>query len=178
MMELKGSKTEKNLLAAFAGESMARTRYNIYASKAKKEGYEQIADVFQMTADNEKEHAERMLHLLEGLGDTKANLKAGVDGEHEEWSKIYQESAEVATQEGFTNIAKFFELLGSVEKEHEKRFQTLLDRIQNDEVFSSSESIYWQCRNCGYIYEGNEAPEFCPLCGHSRGYFERKKENY
>ncbi len=115
-MELKGSKTEKNLLAAFAGESMARTRYNIYASKAKKEG--------------------------------------------------------------FTNIAKFFELLGSVEKEHEKRFQTLLDRIQNDEVFSSSESIYWQCRNCGYIYEGNEAPEFCPLCGHSRGYFERKKENY
>lgn len=178
-MELKGSKTEQNLLAGFAGESMAKNRYEFYASQADKEGYEQIADIFRETAWNERSHAKNMLQYCEGIGDTLKNLKAAAYGEHEEWSVIYKESAEVAREEGFEQIAKFFDYVSSVEKEHEERFNRLAQRVESQTVFKEdSETQVWICRNCGYIHVGKEAPKGCPLCKHPQAYFERKADNY
>ena len=177
-MELKGSKTEANLWKAFAGESMARNKYTYFASKAKKEGYEQIAAIFEETAGNEKEHAKLWFKELGGIGDTAANLKAAAEGENEEWVDLYPHFADVAEQEGFPAVALTFRNVAKVEAEHEKRYRKLLENVENGTVFSDSEEIEWQCRNCGYVYRGKTAPEACPACAHPRAYFERKKNNY
>ncbi len=177
-MDLKGSKTWENLHAAFAGESMARNKYTYYASAAKKEGYEQIAAIFQETADNEKEHAKMEYKFLEGIGDTKANLRDAANGENYEWTKMYKEFAEVAQQEGFTEIAAFFEKVATVEAEHEKRYLTLLDNVEQGKVFKKETKVRWQCRNCGYVYEGTEPPAVCPVCRHPQAFFQVKPENY
>lgn len=177
-MEFKGSKTEQNLLAGFAGESMARTRYDIYGGEAKKQGYEQIAAFFYETANNEKEHAKMMLKFLSGIGDTKDNLKAGVDGEHEEWSEIYKKSAEIAEEEGFKEIAVFFRKLCEVERHHEERYSELLKKVESDTVFKEDEETEWVCRNCGYVHKGKNAPEICPVCKHPKAFFEREAKNY
>ena len=171
-MELKGSKTEKNLLAAFAGESQARNKYTYFASKAKKEGYEQIAAIFREAADNEKEHAEREFKFLKGIGDTKANLKAAAEGENYEWTSMYPEFGKTAREEGFEEIARVFEEIGKVEKEHEKRYKKLLENIEQGRVFKRESPVKWKCRNCGYIYEGTEAPKLCPACAHPQSYYE------
>lgn len=184
-MNLKGSKTEKNLLAAFAGESQARNRYTYFASQARKEGYQQIAAIFLETADNEKEHAKREFKFLEGgeveitgsfpagiIGDTKTNLKSAAEGEHYEWTEMYPSFAKTAREEGFTKIACVFEAIAKVEKEHEKRYLTLLKNIEEGKVFKSEKVVKWKCRNCGYIHEGKEPPEECPSCAHPQGYFE------
>ena len=177
-MDLKGSKTEKNLWAAFAGESQARNKYSYYASRAKKDGYVQISNIFQETADNEKEHAKIWFKLVEGIGDTMSNLKAAAAGEHEEWTSMYPEFAKTAREEGFEKIAKLFEAVAEIEKEHEKRYQLLLENIEKDKVFKKDEQIIWQCLNCGYVCKGAEAPETCPVCDHPRSFFQKIADNY
>ena len=180
MPELKGSKTEKNLMEAFAGESQARNEYTFFASKAKKEGYEQIAAIFQETADNEKEHAKIWFKLLHD-GDvptTTENLKAAADGENFEWTDMYDRMAKEAREEGFTKIAYLFEAVGKIEKEHEERYKKLLDNVNGELVFSKDGDKIWKCRNCGHIVIGKEAPKVCPVCAHPQAYFEIKNENY
>ena len=179
-MELKGSKTEKNLMEAFAGESQARNKYTYYASKAKKEGYEQIAAIFQETADNEKEHAKIWFKLLNDgkIPTTTENLKAAADGENYEWTDMYDRMAREAKEEGFDNIAYLFEAVGKIEKEHEARYKKLLENIEGDLVFSRDGDRIWKCRNCGHIVIGKQAPEVCPVCAHPKSYFEINAENY
>lgn len=177
-MELKGSKTEKNLLAAFAGESEARNKYTYFASVAKREGYEQISGVFLETADNEKEHAKMWAKFLGLIGDTKQNLEEAAKGENYEWTSMYKEFAETAREEGFNEIADYFEEVGEVEAEHEKRYLQLLDRLNKGEVFKRPETIRWRCRNCGYIHEGPEAPKVCPACAHPQAFYEPAANNY
>ena len=179
-MELKGSRTEKNLQIAFAGESQARNKYTYYASKAKKEGYEQIAAIFQETADNEKEHAELWFKYLHDgkVPSTIDNLKDAAEGENYEWTEMYKEMAQVAREEGFKEIAAKFELVGKIEKEHEARYLALLEKVKENRVFISEDVVIWKCRNCGHIHVGKEAPELCPTCKHPKSYFERQAKNY
>ncbi|MDR2343399.1 MAG: rubrerythrin family protein [Spirochaetaceae bacterium] len=179
-MELKGSKTEANLQAAFAGESQARNKYTYYASKAAKEGYEQIAAIFLESAENEKEHAKMWFKALHGdaVPDTVTNLKDAADGENYEWTDMYDSFAKTAREEGFTKIATLFEGVGEVEKEHEARYRKLLANIENDLVFSRDGDAIWQCRNCGHIAIGKKAPEVCPVCSHPKAYFQIRPENY
>ena len=179
-MELKGSQTEKNLMEAFAGESQARNKYTYFASKAKKEGYEQIAAIFQETADNEKEHAKIWYKLLQGgeVGSTIENLKAAAQGENFEWTDMYDRFAKTAKEEGFDRIAYLFEAVGKIEKEHEERYLKLLENIEDGKVFSAGEFKIWKCRNCGHIVVGTDAPAVCPVCNHPQSYFEIKAENY
>ncbi|MDA8098265.1 MAG: rubrerythrin family protein [Nitrospiraceae bacterium] len=191
MKSLKGTKTEQNLLAAFAGESQARNRYNFFASVARKEGYEQISALFTETADNEKEHAKRFFKFLEGgmaeftasfpagrIGTTAENLAAAAEGEHEEWTKLYPGSADVADKEGFPDVAAAFRYISAVEVKHEKRFRTLLENVIKSSVFKKDKPTTWKCRNCGYHHEGAEAPEVCPTCLHKKSFFELLAENY
>ena len=179
-MELKGSKTEQNLMTAFAGESQARNKYSYYASKAKKEGYEQIAAIFEETAGNEKEHAKMWFKLLHdgGIPDTMTNLRDAANGENYEWTEMYDEFAKVAREEGFDAIARKFELVAAVEKNHEERYLKLLSNIENNEVFNKDESVVWVCRNCGHVHVGKMAPKMCPTCAHPQSYFELRSENY
>lgn len=179
-MELKGSKTEQNLLTAFAGESQARNKYTYYASKAKKEGYEQIAAIFQETADNEKEHAELWFKYLHDgkVPTTEVNLLDAAEGENYEWTDMYRHMAEVAREEGFKEIATKFELVGKIEKEHEERYRALLEKVKAEKVFVSEDVVIWKCRNCGHIHVGKAAPEICPTCSHPKSYFERQAKNY
>ncbi len=179
-MNLSGTKTEKNLMEAFAGESQARNKYTYFASKAKKEGYEQIAAIFLETADNEKEHAKLWFKLLNGgdIGSTKENLLSAAEGENFEWTDMYDRFAKEAREEGFDYIANLFEGVGKIEKEHEERYRKLLDNVENGLVFSKDGDKIWKCRNCGHICIGKEAPEICPVCAHPRAYFEIKAENY
>lgn len=177
-MELKGSKTEKNLMEAFAGESQARNKYTYFASVAKKEGYEQIAALFLETAENEKEHAKIHFKYLNGISDTKANLAAAAAGENYEWTDMYDRMAKEADEEGFTEIAAKFRGIGAIEKEHEARFRRLLENVENGEVFKRGSITIWKCRNCGHIVVGIEAPKVCPVCNHAQSYFEVKAENY
>jgi rubrerythrin len=191
MKSIRGTKTEKNVLLSFAGESQARNRYSFFASQAKKEGYEQIAAIFLDTADNEKEHAKIFFKLLEGgmaeitgefpagvIGDTKANLKAAAEGEMFENTRIYPGFAAIAENEGFPEIAKTFERISSVEKGHENRYRALLKNVENGTVFKRDNKVFWRCRNCGYIHEGTEAPVECPACQHEQAYFEILNEMY
>ena len=180
MKELKGSKTEKNLWEAFAGESQARNKYTYFASKAKKDGYEQIAAIFQETADNEKEHAKIWYKLLHG-GDvptTTDNLKTAAEGENYEWTDMYDRMAKEAREEGFNDIAALFEMVAKIEKEHEERYRKLLENVEGDLVFSRDGDVIWKCRNCGHIVIGKKAPEICPVCQHAKSFFEIKAENY
>jgi rubrerythrin len=180
MTELKGSKTEANLLAAFAGESQARNKYTYYASKAKKEGYEQIAELFTETANNEKEHAKIWFKLLhEGdIPGTEVNLRDAASGENYEWTKMYAEFAKIAREEGFVKIALLFEKVGAIEKEHEERYLALLKRLENGSVFKRDEEIVWQCANCGHIHKGLNALELCPVCNHPKAFFKQLAVNY
>ena len=179
MADLKGTKTEANLQAAFAGESQARNKYTYFASKAKKDGYVQIAAIFEETANNEKEHAKLWYKLLHGgIGSTEENLKAAADGENFEWTDMYQTFAKEAREEGFEEIAKLFEGVGAIEKEHEERYRQLLANIEGDVVFSKEGDVVWQCANCGHICVGRKAPEVCPVCAHPQDYFQVKAENY
>ena len=179
-MELKGSKTEANLMAAFAGESQARNKYTYYASKAKKEGYEQIAEIFEETAGNEKEHAKLWFKALHNgeVPSTLENLKDAANGENYEWTEMYKEFAETARNEGFTEIANLFEKVGEIEKHHEERYRKLINNIENKVVFSKDEDAIWICRNCGHVVIGKYAPEVCPVCNHPQSFFELKSENY
>ena len=177
-MELKGSKTEANLWKAFAGESMARSKYDFFASKAKKEGLEQIAAFFQETAGNEKEHAKIWFKELGGIGDTAANLLSAAEGENEEWTCMYKEMAETAREEGFAKLAYLFEGVGKIEKEHEERYLALLKNIEDGVVFKRDEPVKWQCANCGHEHVGTEALQMCPICAHPLAYFQVKAENY
>ncbi|MCI8331107.1 MAG: rubrerythrin family protein [Bacilli bacterium] len=179
-MELKGTKTEANLLAAFAGESQARNKYDYAASQAKKEGYEQIASIFEETARNEKEHAKMWLKLVNGgkIGSTSDNLKAAAEGENYEHTDMYKEFAQVAREEGFNDIADLFDGVAAIEKEHEERFLTLLKNLESDMVFKSGEETIWVCRNCGHVYRSKEALDVCPVCKHGKAYQERKANNY
>lgn len=190
MKSIKGTQTEKNLLTSFAGESQARNRYTFFASAAKKEGYEQIAAIFTETADQEKEHAKKMFKWLEGgcveitasypagvIGTTAENLKAAAAGENEEWTKDYPHFADVAEEEGFPEIAHMYRMISIAEKGHEERYLAFLKNINADRVFRKDGKVVWQCRNCGFIYEGEEAPERCPACAHPQAYFEVKKTN-
>jgi rubrerythrin len=179
-MELKGSKTEANLMAAFAGESQARNKYTYYASKAKKDGYVQIANIFEETAANEKEHAKMWFKLLNGgaIPSTVENLKDAAEGENYEWTDMYAGFAEVARKEGFDEIANLFEGVAKIEKEHEDRYRKLLANIEGDLVFSREGDCVWQCTNCGHIVVGKKAPEVCPVCSHPQAYFQIKAENY
>ena len=179
-MDLKGSKTEQNLMAAFAGESQARNKYTYFASKAKKEGYEQIAAIFEETANNEKEHAKMWFKLLEGgdIKSTASNLKAAAEGENYEWTDMYASFAKTAKEEGFERIAFLFEEVAKIEKEHEERYKKLLNNIEDELVFSSDGDAIWICRNCGHIVVGKSAPKVCPVCNHPQSYFERKANNY
>lgn len=191
MKSLKGTQTEKNLLTAFAGESQARMRYTMFSSTAKKEGFEQIAAIFMETAEQEKEHAKKFFRHLEGgmveitasypagvVGTTAENLKAAAAGEHEEWAADYPHFADVAEAEGFANVAATFRKVALVEEQHEKRYLRLLEKVEADKVFARDEEIAWQCRNCGYIHYGKEAPKACPVCAHPQAYFEEEKQNY
>ncbi len=191
MKTLKGTKTEKNLLTAFAGESQARNRYTYFSSQARKESYQQIMGVFLETADNEKEHAKRLFKFLEGgeveikasfpaglIGDTKENLQVAAAGENYEHTEMYPEFANVAEKEGFQKIASVFRAIAVAERQHEKRYLNLLENMEKDRVFKRERVVKWKCRNCGYLYEGTEAPEECPACAHSRSYFELLGENY
>ncbi|UCB52821.1 MAG: rubrerythrin family protein [Candidatus Zixiibacteriota bacterium] len=191
MKSIKGTRTEKNLLTAFAGESQARNRYTYFASKAKKQGYEQISEIFLETADNEKEHAERLFKFLEGgdaevsatfpagvIGETKDNLKASAAGENYEHTTMYPEFAKVATEEGFKEIAQVFMSIANAEKQHEKRYLGLMANIENGTVFKRDKPVKWRCRNCGYIHEGTEPPDECPACAHAKGYYELLCENW
>ncbi len=179
-MNLKGSKTEANLQAAFAGESQARNKYTYFASKAKKEGFEQIAAIFLETAENEKEHAKMWYKLLNGgeINSTAENLKDAAAGENYEWTNMYADFAKTAREEGFEDIAKKFEGVAKIEKEHEERYKKLLDNVTKELVFSKDGEKIWQCRNCGHICIGKEAPEVCPVCDHPKAYFQLKPENY
>ena len=178
-MNLKGSKTEKNLLEAFAGESMARNKYTCFASKAKKDGYVQISKIFEETADNEKEHAKMWFkYLHDGVPSTPENLKAAADGENFEWTDMYDRMAKEADAEGFTEIAEKFRMVGAIEKEHEARYRKLLANIEGGLVFSRDGDAVWQCANCGHIVIGPKAPEVCPVCDHPQSYFQLKPENY
>jgi len=177
-MELKGTKTEKNLMEAFAGESQARNKYTYFASVAKKEGYEQICEIFQKTADNEKEHAKMWFKELKGIGNTAQNLKAAADGENYEWTDMYEQFAKDAEEEGFVELAKKFRAVGQIERAHEERYRKLLNNIEMQAVFAKSEEKMWECRNCGHLVIGKEAPEVCPVCNHPQSYFEVRKENY
>ena len=178
-MELKGSKTEKNLLIAFAGESQARNKYTYYASKAKKEGYEQIAELFLETAENEKEHAKIWFKLLhDGVPSTVENLKDAAAGENYEYTEMYAEMAKVAKEEGFDDIAEKFLQVAAIEKHHEERYLALLERLNTQTVFIDEDVIVWKCRNCGHIHVGKNAPEKCPVCDHPQSYFERVNRNY
>lgn len=178
-MELKGSKTETNLLAAFAGESEARNKYTYFASKAKKDGYVQIARIFEETANNEKEHAKIWFKLLNGgIGSTEENLKAAAAGENYEWTDMYATFAKEAREEGFDDIARLFEQVAAIEKEHEARYLKLLANVENGMVFSKDGDTIWQCSNCGHVTIGKKAPEVCPVCAHPQAYFEVKAENY
>lgn len=179
-MELKGSKTEANLLAAFAGESQARNKYTFYASKAKSEGYQQIAAIFEETANNEKEHAKLWFKYLHGgeVGPTQEDLVDAAAGEHYEWTDMYPGFAKVAEEEGFTEIAATMRLIATVEKSHDERYQKLLQNLKEDIVFKAGEEVVWVCRNCGYIYVGKEAPKVCPACKHPQAFFERRATNY
>ena len=179
IMNLKGTKTETNLLTAFAGESQARNKYNYYASKARKEGLNQVADFFEETAGNEKEHAKIWFKLLhDGMPDTEANLLDAAAGEHDEWTDMYAGFAKIAKEEGFDKIAFLFEAVGTIEKEHEERYRQLLDKIKNGKVFKREEKRIWVCANCGYVYYGYEEPEKCPVCDHPKAYFAIKADNY
>ena len=177
-MELKGSKTEKNLWTAFAGESQARNKYTYFASVAKKEGYEQIAAIFLETAENEKEHAKMWFKELKELGNTAENLEAAADGENYEWTDMYEGFAVTAEKEGFPELAKKFRLVAAIEKHHEERYRALLQNVQLQQVFEKSEVKIWECRNCGHIVVGTKAPEVCPTCDHAQSYFEINAENY
>ncbi len=177
-MELKGSKTEKNLLAAFAGESQARNKYTFFASVAKKEGYEQLSAIFTETAGNEKEHAELWFKFLDGIADTAKNLEEAAAGEHYETTEMYPEFAREAREEGFAKIAAHFELVGKVEAEHEKRYLKLLENLNNGEIFKKGEPVVWRCRNCGHLHYGVAAPGVCPACSHPQAYFEVAAFNY
>ena len=179
-MELKGSRTEANLLAAFAGESQARNKYTYYASKAKKDGYEQIAAIFEETANNEKEHAKLWFKLLHdgGIPATTENLKDAAAGENYEWTEMYKEMAETAREEGFHALADAFAAVGKIEKSHEERYVKLAENLSNSEVFKRAQVKVWYCRNCGHLEYGTEAPQVCPVCGHPQAYFEIKAENY
>ena len=179
-MELKGSKTEQNLMTAFAGESQARNKYTYFASKAKKDGYEQIAAIFEESANNEKEHAKMWFKELNGgeIPSTEDNLQAAADGENYEWTEMYEEFARVAEEEGFLAIAKKFRGVAAIEKHHEERFLKLVDNINNNLVFKKDEEVVWICRNCGHVYYGKEAPAVCPICNHKQSYMEMKADNY
>ena len=179
-MELKGSKTEQNLMAAFAGESQARNKYSYFASKAKKDGYEQIAAIFEETANNEKEHAKMWFKLLEGgeIKSTVDNLNAAADGENYEWTDMYSDFAKTAKEEGFNHIAFLFESVAEIEKHHEERFRKLLKNIDDKLVFTDDGDTIWICRNCGHVVVGKDAPKVCPVCAHPQSYFERKADNY
>lgn len=191
MKSIKGTKTEQNLLKAFAGESQARMRYNYFASQAKKEGLEQIASLFEETAGNEKEHAKIFFKFLEGgpveitatypagiIGTTLQNLKASADGENEEWTELYPEFAKIAEEEGFKEVAAAFRMIATVEKAHENRYRTLYNNLEAGKVFVKDGKMTWKCRNCGYVHEGIKAPEKCPACQHPQAYFEIKESNY
>ena len=179
MAELKGTRTEANLQTAFAGESMARNKYTFFASKAKKDGYVQIAKIFEETAANEKEHAKIWFKLLNGgIDDTAANLKAAAEGENYEWIDMYATFAKEAREEGFDHIADLFELVGAIEKEHEERYRRLLRNVEDKLVFSRDGDCVWQCSNCGQIVVGRQAPEVCPVCAHPKAYFELKAQNF
>ncbi len=177
-MELKGSKTEKNLQTAFAGESQARNKYTYFASVAKKEGYEQIAEIFLKTADNEKEHAKLWLKELNGIGTTAENLKAAAEGENYEWTDMYDTFAKEAEEEGFTALAYRFRAVAAIEKAHEERYRALLSNVEMQKVFEKSEETMWECRNCGHLVIGKKAPAVCPVCAHKQSFFEVRKENY
>ncbi|MBP5686924.1 MAG: rubrerythrin family protein [Clostridia bacterium] len=178
MNKYSGTQTEKNLLAAFAGESQARNKYTYFASKAKKEGYEQISAIFLKTADNEKEHAKLWFKELAGIGDTAENLKAAAEGENYEWTDMYEEFAKTAEKEGFTDLAKKFRGVAAIEKHHEERYRALLRNVETKEVFAKSSVKVWECRNCGHIVVGEKAPDVCPVCDHPQAYFEMSEENY
>lgn len=178
MAELKGTRTEQNLLEAFAGESQARNKYTYYASVAKKEGYEQLAAIFLETAEEEKEHAKLHLKALGGIGDTITNLKAAAAGEYAEWLDMYPRMAQEAREEGFTEIAARFDGIAKIERAHQERYKALLASIEEGTVFKSDEPVSWHCRNCGMIYEGTEAPERCPVCNHPKAYYERLATNF
>ena len=188
---LKGTQTEQNLLKSFAGESQARNRYEFFAKIAKKEGYEQISAIFQETANQEKEHAKRFFKFLEGgmteitaqypagiIGTTKENLKAAAEGENEEWTDLYPQFAKTAREEGFPEVATAFEMIATVEAEHERRYSKLLQNISEDKVFMKEGKVWWKCRNCGYVYESEEALELCPACLHPKAYMQMREENY
>ena len=177
-MELKGSKTEKNLMTAFAGESQARNKYTYFASVARKEGYEQIAAIFEATANNEKEHAKLWFKALGELGDTAANLAAAAAGENYEWTDMYAQFAKDAEEEGFTRLAYQFRAVAAIEKTHEERYRALLSNVEMQQVFEKAEETMWECRNCGHLVIGKKAPEVCPVCAHPKAYFEVRKENY
>ena len=179
-MELKGSKTEQNLMTAFAGESQARNKYTYYASKAKKDGYEQLAAIFEETANNEKEHAKLWFKELHGgaIPSTEENLLDAANGENYEWTEMYKEFAETAKEEGFTRLAFLFEEVGKIEKEHEQRYLTLLQNVKDDRVFKKDGNKIWVCRNCGHVYEGDKALEVCPVCAHPKSYMEVQADNY
>lgn len=174
----KNSKTAKNLAFAFAGESQARNKYTYFASKAKKDGYEQIAAIFEQTANNEKEHAKLWFKALDGIGDTPANLAAAAAGEHEEWTQMYKQFAEEAEAEGYPELAKQFAGVAEIEHRHEMRYRKLLANIQNNEVWVRTGERRWECRNCGHVYIGDKAPDRCPVCNHPQAYFEIEAENY
>ena len=173
-----GTKTEQNLRAAFSGESEARNKYTYFASKAKKDGFEQIAAIFQQTADNEKEHAKLWFKELNGIGDTAANLGAAADGENYEWTDMYEGFAKTAEAEGFPALAAKFRMVGAIEKQHEERYRALLKNVETAAVFAKSEVKVWECRNCGHIVVGTKAPELCPVCAHPQAYFEVHADNY
>lgn len=177
-MELKGSKTEKNLQTAFAGESEARNKYTYFASKARKDGFEQIAAIFEETAANEKEHAKLWFKLLNGIGSTAENLKAAAEGEHYEWTEMYPTFAKEAREEGFERIARMFEGVAAIEKHHEERYKKLLSNVEGDLVFSKDGDVIWQCANCGHICVGKKAPEACPVCAHPKSFFQVEATNY
>ena len=177
-MELKGSKTEKNLMTAFAGESEARNKYTYFASVAKKEGYEQISAIFLKTAENEKEHAKMWFKALGGLSDTAKNLAAAAEGENYEWTDMYATFAKEAEEEGFAELAEKFRRVGEIEKHHEERYRALLSNVEMQKVFEKSEQTMWECRNCGHLVMGRKAPEVCPVCAHPQSYFEVRAENY
>ena len=177
-MELKGSKTEKNLMEAFAGESQARNKYTYFASVAKKEGYQQISAIFEETANNEKEHAKMWFKALGELSDTAKNLAAAAEGENYEWTDMYDRFAKEAEEEGFYDLAEKFRKVGEIEKAHEERYRALLKNIEMQQVFEKAEETMWECRNCGHLVMGKKAPEICPVCAHPQSYFEVRKENY
>ncbi len=178
MNKYKGTKTEKNLQAAFAGESQARNKYTYFASAAKKEGFEQIAAIFLKTADNEKEHAKMWFKELSGIGTTAENLASAANGENYEWTDMYDEFAKTADEEGFTELAAKFRAVGEIEKRHEERYRELLNNVETKTVFEKSEVKIWECRNCGHIVVGTKAPEICPVCAHPQAYFEIEAKNY